>query len=249
MNTRSVAADRGWQWIVEGFRMFRGQPLVWIMLVIVTLVIWIASAMIPLIGALAVNLVSPVFFAGMMMACRTADQGGEPEVGQLFSAFKTHAAPLVTIGGIYLAGNIVAAGIMLGVAGGAALPALMGKGAADPETIMAAMRGLMLGFVVGTAVFVPLLMAIWFAPLLIVFENMAPIAAMKLSFAACWQNVMPFLIYGVAGLALIIAAAIPLMLGLIVLLPVLVCSIYASYKDVFPQDAGSPPEQPNPLLS
>lgn len=248
MNTRSVAADRGWQWIVEGFRMFRGQPLVWIMLVVVMLVIWIASVMIPLLGALAVNLVSPVFFAGMMMACRTADQGGEPEVGQLFSAFKTHAAPLVTIGGIYLVGNIVAAGIMLGVAGGSALPALMGKGAADPETIMAAVRGLMFGFVVGMAVFVPLLMAIWFAPLLIVFENMAPVAAMKLSFAASWQNMMPFLVYGVAGLVLMIVAAIPLMLGFIVLLPVLVCSIYASYKDIFPPDAGKTPES-NPLLS
>ncbi len=249
MDTRSVAADRGWQWIIEGFRMFRGQPLVWIMLVVVMLVIWIASVMIPLLGALAVNLVSPVFFAGMMMACRTADQGGEPEVGQLFGAFKTHAAPLVTIGGIYLVGNIVAAGIMLGVAGGSALPALMGKGTADPETIMAAVRGLMFGFVIGMAVFVPLLMAIWFAPLLIIFENMAPVAAMKLSFAACWQNMMPFLIYGIAGLVLMIAAAIPLMLGLIVLLPVLVCSIYASYKDIFPQDAAAPPQQPNPLPS
>jgi uncharacterized membrane protein len=46
-------------------------------------------------------------------------------------------------------------------------------------------------------------------------------------------------------------AALPLMLGLIVLMPVLVCSVYASYKDIFPPDdereAAAPP--PNPLLS
>ena len=247
MNTRNVAADRGWQWIVEGFRMFRGQPLVWIMLVVVMLAIWFASVMIPLLGALVINLVSPVFFAGMMNACRTADQGEEPEVRQLFSAFKTHAAPLVTIGGIYLVGNIVAVGIMLGVAGGAALPALLGKGAADPAAVMAALRGLLLGFAIGMAVFIPLLMAIWFAPLLIVFENMAPVAAMKLSFAASRQNMMPFLVYGVAGLVLSLAAMLPLMLGFIVLLPVLVCSIYASYKDIFPQDAGEIREAASPL--
>ncbi len=242
MNTRSVAANRGWQWIVEGFRLFRGQPLVWIMLVVVMLAIWLASVMIPLLGTLVINLVSPVFFAGMMLACRTADQGGEPEVRQLFAAFKTHAAPLVTIGGIYLVGNIVAVGIMLGVAGGAALPALISKGAADPTVVAAALRGLLLGLAVGMAVFIPLLMAIWFAPLLIVFENMAPIAAMRLSFAASWQNMMPFLIYGLAGMALFFAAALPLMLGLIVLLPVLVCSIYTSYKDIFPQDTEASPQ-------
>ena len=60
---------------------------------------------------------------------------------------------------------------------------------------------------------------------------------------------MPFLIYGIAGLVLMIATVIPVMLGLIVLLPVLVCSIYASYKDIFPQDAGTPTQQSNPLLS
>lgn len=247
MDTRSVAADRGWQWIVEGFKLFRGQPLVWIALVVIMLVIWLATTMIPLVGALAINLVSPVFFAGMMMACRTADQGGEPEVGQLFGAFKTHATPLVTVGGIYLVGNIVAVGIMLGVAGGAALPTLMGKGPANPEAVMAALRGITLGIAVGMAVFAPLLMAVWFAPLLIVFDGMAPMTAMKLSFAACWRNMMPFLIYGVAGLVLMFIAAIPLMLGLIVLLPVLMCSIYISYKDIFLQDAGDSPPPSNPL--
>ncbi|MGA0115784.1 MAG: BPSS1780 family membrane protein [Burkholderiales bacterium] len=250
METRIVAADRGWQWIVEGFRMFRGQPLAWIAMVVIMLVISIASAMIPLLGALILNLVTPVFFAGLMIACRTADQGGEPQVGQLFSAFKTHAAPLVTVGGIYLVGNIIAVGAMFAVAGGAALPALLGKGAANPEALRTAMGGLMLGFAIGLAVFAPVLMAVWFAPLLIVFRNIAPIEAMKLSLLACWQNMMPFLVYGVIALVLSIAAFLPLMLGFIVLIPVLVCSIYISYKDVFPEtEAEEPPQQDNPLLS
>ena len=249
METRIVAADRGWQWIVEGFRMFRGQPLVWIAMVVILLVISIASALIPLLGALVLNLVTPVFFAGLMLACRTTDQGGEPEIGQLFSAFKTHAAPLVTVGGIYLVGNIIAVGIMFAVAGGAALPAVLGKGGANPEALRMAMGGLLTGLAIGLAVFAPVLMAVWFAPLLIVFRNIAPVEAMKLSLLACWQNVLPFLVYGVAALVLSIAAFVPLMLGFVVLVPVLVCSIYMSYKDVFPEEAGDPPQQDNPLLS
>lgn len=246
MESRTVAANRGWQWIIEGFRMFRVHPLTWIALVVVMLLIWVASAMIPLLGALAINLVSPVFFAGLMIACRSADEGGEPEVAQLFSAFKTHATPLVTVGGIYLAGNIIAVGVVFMVAGGSALPTILSQSAGDIESVRAAVRGLSLGVAIGMAVFLPVLMAVWFAPLLIVFHDMPPVAAMKRSLAACWQNTLPFLVYGVIGLVLSIAAFLPLMLGFIVLLPVLVCSIYASYKDIFPAvtappDATAPP--------
>ena len=240
MEIRTVAAGRGWEWMVKGFRIFRKQPLTWIALVMVMVVIWLASLIMPLIGPLAINLVSPVFFAGLMLACRTTDEDGEPEFSQLFAAFKTHASPLITVGGIYLVGNIVAVGIVFGVAGGAALPALLGKTSVDPETLLAAARSLLLGMAVGMAAFIPILMAVWFAPLLIVFHNTPPVEAMKLSFTACWRNTMPLLIYGVATLVLGIMASIPLMLGLIVLLPVLVCSIYASYKDIFPATPAAP---------
>ena len=169
--------------MVEGFRIFRKQPLTWITLVMVLVVIWLASLIMPLIGPLAINLVSPVFFAGLMLACRTTDEDGEPEFSQLFAAFKTHASPLITVGGIYLVGNIVAVGIVFGVAGGAALPALLGKAGTDIETLRAALRGLLLGMAVGMAVFIPILMAVWFAPPLIVFHNMPPVEAMKLSLA------------------------------------------------------------------
>jgi uncharacterized membrane protein len=241
MEIRSVAAGRGWGWIVEGFRIFRKQPLTWIALVVVMLVIWLASTfLLPAIGPLAISLVSPVFFAGLMLACRTTDEDGEPEFAQLFAAFKTHASPLITVGGIYLVGNIIAVAVIFAVAGGTALPTLMNKTAVDIETLQAAARGLLLGIAVGMAVFVPVLMAVWFAPLLVVFHNRPPVEAMKMSYTACLRNAMPLLIYGVATLVLFIIASIPLMLGLIVLLPVLVCSIYASYKDIFPLESAAP---------
>lgn len=239
MDIRTAAAGRGWEWIVEGFRIFRKQPLTWIALVMVMVVIWLVSLALPLFGPLAIHLVSPVFFAGLMLACRTTDEDGEPEFAQLFAAFKTHASPLITVGGIYLVGNIVAVGIVFAVAGGTALPALLGK-TTDIETMRMAVRGLLLGMVVGMAVFIPVLMAVWFAPLLIVFHNRPPVEAMKMSYTASLRNTLPLLVYGVATLVLGIIASIPLMLGLIVLLPVLVCSIYASYKDIFPVAAEVP---------
>ena len=47
-----------------------------------------------------------------------------------------------------------------------------------------------------------------------------PWAAMKVSFIGCLRNIVPFLIYGVVGIALAIVATIPLLLGWLVLGPV-----------------------------
>lgn len=242
METRSVPAGRGWQWIVEGFRLFRRQPLIWILLLAAMAVIWLASTVLQPVGPLAISLLSPIFMAGLMNACRETDRGGEPDIGHLFSAFRTHAAPLVTIGGVYLVGNIVAVGVVFMVAGGDALNALLAKGRTEAD-IAAALGNLSLGLAIGTAAFIPVVMAVWFAPLLVVFHNAPPVAAMQSSFAASWQNMLPFTVYGFAMLALWILASIPLMLGLIVLLPVLVCSVYTGYKDIYMQQ-DLLPEQP-----
>jgi uncharacterized membrane protein len=80
---------------------------------------------------------------------------------------------------------------------------------------------------------IPLLMAFWFAPALIVLRGEEPFAAMKASFNACLRNIPPFLVYGLVGLLFAILATIPLGLGWFVLAPVYVATIYASYKDIF----------------
>jgi uncharacterized membrane protein len=56
---------------------------------------------------------------------------------------------------------------------------------------------------------------------------------MKASLAACLKNVVPFLVYGVLYIVAAIVASIPFGLGWIVLVPVLMLTVYVSYKDVF----------------
>jgi len=80
---------------------------------------------------------------------------------------------------------------------------------------------------------IPLLMAYWYAPALIVFRNDEPLAAMKTSFKACLVNMLPMLVYSVLGLVFAIAASIPFLLGWLVLGPVFAATIYTSYKDIF----------------
>ena len=53
------------------------------------------------------------------------------------------------------------------------------------------------------------------------------------SFRACLKNIVPFLLYGIVFFFLFVLAAIPLGLGFLVVIPVLIASIYTSYRDVF----------------
>lgn len=244
MEARIVAAGRGWQWLIEGYGLFRKNPVTWLALTVVIALMGAVSFIIPVVGPLLFNLLSPALFAGLMIGCRALESGEPLELGHLFAGFRRHAAPLVTVGGVYLVGTVVVVGIVLVIAGGSALPAALSKSGDDIEALRAAARSMMLAFTVGAAVYLPLLMLIWFAPLLVVFNGVAPAAAMKLSFAACVSNTVPFLVYGaailLAGLVLSLPAVLGPIGGVLVIalfvasIPVLVCSVYTSYRDIFP---------------
>ena len=86
---------------------------------------------------------------------------------------------------------------------------------------------------VALALSIPIYMALWFAPALVVLRGFAPVAALKESFFGCLKNIIPFLIYGVVMMVLGILASVPLALGWLVLGPVAVASVYAGYRDIF----------------
>ena len=243
VEARVVAPARGWQWLFEGFWLFRKTPVIWLALTLALGLMWAGSLVIPVLGPLLFNLLSPALFAGLMIGCRALESGKPLEIGHLFAGFRQHAAPLVTVGGVYLVGTVVVVGIVLVVAGGSMLPAVLTKPGTDIETLRAAARSMSLALAVGAVVYLPLLMVIWFAPLLVVFNGLAPVAAMKLSFTACVSNTVPFLVYGVAVLMAWVVLSLPAALGaagallvvalLVASIPMLICSVYMSYRDIF----------------
>jgi len=139
-----------------------------------------------------------------------------------------HAPALVTVGGVHLVGSIVIVGLFYYIAGGPSLHTMLSAGRLPREAAL----NLSLALLMALALYTPLLMVVWFAPLLVVFEGLTPVSAMRGSFIACSKNIMPFLLYGSILLVLLLVAA-PLLLGLLVLMPVVFCSIYASYQDIF----------------
>jgi len=232
---RGVGSGRGWDWIAEGWALFRAAPWMWIALLVVFFVLMLVLGVIPILGGLAMTLLAPALFGGIMIGCRALDQGGELEMGHLFAGFKDRAGPLIGVGALYLVASI-AIFVVAALLTGASLMGVLGAaagGAQDPAALAAVFTTVLLLALVILALSVPLLMAIWFAPALVVFHDLGPFEAMKQSFTGCMRNVMPFLIYGVVMLLLGIAASIPLGLGWLVLGPVTLASIYTSYRDVY----------------
>jgi uncharacterized membrane protein len=227
---RAVAAGRGWDWIAEGFALFRRQPGLWILTAVLLGVVFVAFSMIPLLGSLANALLFPIFGAGLILGCKALDQGGMLELSHLFAGFKHRTGDLVLVGVFNLVGWVVIALALVAVVGGGVFMALLRGGTPGASISILSMLIAML-LVAGLSV--PLYMATWFAPALIVLHELAPAAALKASFYACLKNWLPFLVYGVVLLVLGLAAAIPLGLGYLVLVPVLAASVYTSYRDIF----------------
>jgi uncharacterized membrane protein len=227
---RTVDAGRGWNWIAEAFALFRLQPGIWILMVILLGVLFAVLSMIPMLGSLANALLFPIFGAGLMLGCRELDQGGEFALGHLVEGFKRNAGNLVVVGVVNLIGWVLIAIAVMAVVGAGVFMGAMRGGISGAGLSIAS---IMLALLLVAGLSVPLYMATWFAPVLIVLQDMAPGAALKASFFACLKNWLPFLVYGVALMLLAIVAAIPFGLGYLVLVPVLAASVYTAYRDIF----------------
>jgi len=227
-------AGAGLDWWTKAWPLFTGQVGMWIGVIVVTVVVIVVASLIPVLGQLVTFLFGPVIAGGLMLGVREVDRGRALTFGHIFAGFSNQMGQLVLVGVIYLAGMVVALmiaalvagigiGTMLGVGGGGN-PAAMGAAGAS---------GILLAVLIAVALVLPLYMAVWFAPALVVFHEIGAMDAMKASFFGCLKNVVPFLVYGIVGMLLSIVASIPFGLGWLVLGPVMIASVYVSYRDIY----------------
>lgn len=244
MESRSVRAANGWAWIVAGAQLFRKSPAQWIGVLAVLYIAIKAVNYIPVLALVAV-LLMPVFLAGLMDGCRSLAEGQRLEFTHLLSGFRKNAAHLVTLGGVYLVGNLLILMIVARIGGesfnmvAGTLATNNAPTAEQAEQMQAAAAVVTEAALIGAVLSLPLLMGLWFAPLLTFFHDVKPWPALKSSFLACLRNVLPMTIYGlVIFAALIVVVPFGLKLGfydlgLWLITPVFVPSIYASYKDIY----------------
>jgi hypothetical protein len=235
----AVGAGRGADWWLEGWRLFAKSPWIWIAIGLVACLIMLVLGQIPFLGSLATSLLSCLLAGGVLQGARDLDRGGLLRFAHLFAGFGEKAKPLIALGLLIFAASfligMIAIAVLIGLVGFGTLTSLLAGSGQDVGLgmIVGLGMGALVAALLAMLLFVPLAMATWFAPALVLFRGDDPFGALKASFAASLRNMPPFLVYGVIGLVLAIVASIPFALGWLVLMPVVGTSIYASYKDVF----------------
>lgn len=230
---RGVRAGKGWSWIAEAWAFTGEQRWTFVGVFLLLIVIQIAANFVPVIGPLALTLLSPVLIGGFVLGCEAVRRGEQFEVGHLFAGFRRHSGKLVGLGALSLAFGIVAAIVMVAIVGTSVLPLMIGGAEPSPDELAGVLLPMLLAVLVIMALSLPLTMAMLFATPLIVLTDADVLPALKTSFFACLKNILPFLVWSLAMLGLIVLASIPLFLGWLLLGPVSMVSLYLAYRDIF----------------
>ena len=231
---RSVPADHGLAWYREAWRLFKVSPGIWIGMWIVMLVILIVISFLPLIGSLIDAVITPIFVGGVMIAVRNADRNNGPQFGDLFAGFSGGRAGALALIGVIQLGISVAFFLVFALVVGFGGAFAMFAGSMTPDQMGAGAIGTMalLG-VLSAVVFIPITNAVWLASALAALEGAGAMDALRRAFSATFRNLLALLVLVLVTFVLAIVATIPFGLGWLVLGPVIMCLMYAQFKDLF----------------
>jgi uncharacterized membrane protein len=231
---RIAPPDSAFNWLRQGWAAFAVNPGLWLAATIMLIAGFLALHLVPLVGGMTANLLLPLLTAGVLHALKRCGDEATFALDDLLAGFRRNTGPLVIVGLIYMAGWLaidlvvklliggsLAGGALLGAAGQPLLGAGVGLG------------GVLAGGVLALILATPLLLAVSFAPALVYFNDMPPVAALKASFSANLKNWLVMTVFGLIVLVLCFFAALPMGLGFVVLIPVLYGALYAAYKDIF----------------
>lgn len=258
MRAKVASFRRGAGWVGDGWRLFRSAPLAWVAIVALY---WLLMSLLgslsafgapPQLGVAVAVVLVPAFSVGFMAAARAAQQGGSPALADLFAGFRGGRLPAqLALGAVYaLALALVLWLTTFADAGALARWMVGGKG---PDEQMMRSEAFRTALALAALGYAPVMMMYWFAPVLVAWHGLGAAKALFFSFFAMLLNWRAFLGYGLAaalvavvipfsvftvlllasggGLrALLAGLALPLLL---VLLPVMYASFFASYRDIF----------------
>ncbi len=247
-NPRTAPMGRGFGWIAQGFgQYFRRSWGAWISAMLLIFIVFIVFSLIPVVNILFQVLTPFVWYAGLAIGCRAQAQGQPFRIGHSWAGFSNRLGSLLLLS---LGYNIAFIAVVL-LAMTLITPGLLSldaEGFVSPDPQMSPQR-VLLAVLVALALTIPIVMATFFAPHLVVFHEQSLLSAVRLSFAGCARNVLPFLLWGIGFLLLFVGQmvivgaltfVVPLaiavfVLGLLALLPVMTASIYIAYEDIFLQ--------------
>jgi hypothetical protein len=257
-------ARRGMFWLRRAYAMFRAAPLPWLLLLLIyyALVALAELGPWPSIGKLAASVLKPVFTVGFLAAAWSQERGGRPAFSDLFRGFRSNLGALLSLGVVFFAGMTLAVGATALIDGGALIAWI--SGAEEPSEELLRSGRLQLAMLFGIACALPTLLALWFAPALVVFDDAGAMTALATSLRASVANWRPVAVFGLAvlfygGVLPALGGTLARQLGttggtivavgllfpyMLVFLATFQIADYVAYRDVFHPDEPAPSSSP-----
>ncbi|MGW8419409.1 MULTISPECIES: BPSS1780 family membrane protein [Comamonas] len=263
MKLQIVPPGTGLQWVLQGLRTFKSQPLALAALFFLGMASMSLISALPLIGPVIALALLPCISLTMMVAASEAAHGRKPTPALLLVAFRSgsqHLHSMLMLGGLYAAGFLLIIGASSLVDGGTFASVYLGQTpmtrelAEEPEFQSAMWLSMFL--------YLPLSLAFWHAPALIHWHGISPVKSLFFSFVGCIRNISAYLVFGVcwigvfivSGMALAIVTGILAMLigsiagGLMVATALMLAAIFFTSIVFTFRDSFSPPDDDQTLI-
>lgn len=206
MQTGQSGIKRGMNWVIHSVSVFRKTPATWMLLslgyVILFMVIPAMPAM-PTLLKLLIILAWPYCLAVAIGMFRQADQNRDVEFGELALQIRPNLAKLVALGGVCLIYGIL---VSIFTQRDMQVFAELANATPPSEALLTQALPLVTKLLL---LLLPMMMATWFSPMLVAYNNYSVVNAIKSSIAGCLQYVIPLT---VAWLFLTVTIAFGMML-------------------------------------
>ena len=240
MEIKKFPAARGWTWIKQGYQLIMVSPILAITTALICALAIVLAMLVPLIGPLLAVILMPILLAGYMRICRALEENEEVELTDLLAGFKKNTPALVSLGAFLMMGMLLASSVMMFV-GGDGLTTLMEQVRAtdDPQVLMDAVNtagsGVAFAMLLGFTLVLLLVVAWQYAPMLVFFSGVPPFTALRDSFVGTTRNIGAYTVYSLLMQVIALTLGIlPFGIGMILLLPLGLTSLYVSYRNIFP---------------
>lgn len=211
MKLQIVPARTGLQWVLQGLRTFKSQPLALAALFFLGMASMSLISALPIIGPVLALALLPCISLTMMVAASEAAHGRKPTPALLLVSFRSgsqHLQSMLMLGGMYAAGFLLIIGASTIVDGGNFASVYLGQTpmtrelAEEPEFQSAMWLSMCL--------YLPLSLAFWHAPALIHWHGISPVKSLFFSFVGCIRNIGAYFVFGVCWVGVFIATGMVL---------------------------------------
>lgn len=226
-----VGASRGAEWISCGWKLFKSNIGLWLLISLAFLALNILLSLVPIIGPFVSTLLTPALVAGFLHGASLVAKGESLQFADLFKAFRSERINGLLILGVAQFSLSILAGLILLSAMGPSVMEAMRSGGASVSHSMGDVP--LLGLLATSLLLALFSMAMLYAPALVYFHGVPATDALLTSFKASFTNIGALSVFGLILFGLGILAAMTFGLGFIVLLPVVMCAVYCSFREMF----------------